>query len=131
MARALDAIRLQQWPDSADEVFDMRVPQDIECNPAVIHLAQEKSATPRHGTRSSNPSPDFDARPTERRTESPHAARVVRALGAIRLRQWPDSAEEVFESQVPGTSSSTPRSSALLKNLGDAPLRNPVLAFIP
>lgn len=69
--------------------------------------------------------------PGDTRERHSHAARVVLVLGATELQQWPDGAEEVFKTQVPGTIKFNPPVIHLVKNIGDAPLRNLVLEFIP
>ena len=52
-------------------------------------------------------------------------------LGATELQQWPDGADEVFETAGPGTIECNPPVIHLVKNIGDAPLRNLVLEFTP
>ncbi len=69
--------------------------------------------------------------PGDTRERHSHAARVVLVLGATRLQQWPDGADEVFKTQVPGTIKFNPPVIHIVKNIGDAPLRNLVLEFIP
>lgn len=69
--------------------------------------------------------------PGDTRARHSHAARVVLVLGATRLQQWPDGADEVFKTQVPGTIKFNPPVIHIVKNIGDAPLRNLVLEFIP
>lgn len=69
--------------------------------------------------------------PGDTRARHSHAARVVLVLGATELQQWPDGADEVFKTQVPGTIKFNPPVIHIVKNIGDAPLRNLVIEFVP
>lgn len=69
--------------------------------------------------------------PGDTRARHSHAARVVLVLGATELQQWPDGADEVFKTQVPGTIKFNPPVIHIVKNIGEAPLRNLVLEFVP
>ena len=69
--------------------------------------------------------------PGDTRARHSHAARVVLVLGATELQQWPDGADEVFKTQVPGTIKFNPPVVHIVKNIGDAPLRNLVIEFVP
>ena len=60
-----------------------------------------------------------------------HAARVAPVLGVTRPQQWPDGADEVFETQIPGTIDCHPPVIHLGKTIGAAPPRNLNLEFIP
>ena len=53
-------------------------------------------------------------------------------LGATEWQQWPDGADEVFETRVvPGSIGGNPPVIHLAKDIGDAPPRNLVLESIP
>lgn len=69
--------------------------------------------------------------PGDIRARRSYAARVAPVLGVTRLRQWPDRADEVFETQGPVTIEFDPPVIHLVKNLGDALLLNLVLEFFP
>ena len=57
---------------------------------------------------------------------------MVPVPGATESQQWPDGAEEVFETRVvPGAIGGNPPVIHLAKDIGDAPLRNLVLEFLP
>ena len=69
--------------------------------------------------------------PGDTRPRHSHAQRVVLVMGATELQQWPDGAEEVFKTQIPGTIKFNPPVVHIVKNIGDAPLRNIVIELIP
>lgn len=69
--------------------------------------------------------------PGDIRARRSYAARVAPVLGVTRLRQWPDRADEVFETQGPATIEFDPPVIHFGKNIGDAPPRNLILEFIP
>ena len=69
--------------------------------------------------------------PGDTRERHSHAQRVVLVMGATELQQWPDGADEVFKTQVPGTIKFNPPVVHVVKNIGDAPLRNIVIELIP
>ena len=69
--------------------------------------------------------------PGDTRERHSHAQRVVLVMGATELQQWPDGADEVFKTQVPGTIKFNPPVVHIVKNIGDAPLRNIVIELIP
>ncbi len=69
--------------------------------------------------------------PGDTRERHSHAQRVVLVMGATELQQWPDGADEVFKTQVPGTIKFNPPVVHIVKNTGDAPLRNIVIELIP
>ena len=69
--------------------------------------------------------------PGDIRERHSHAQRVVLVMGATELQQWPDGADEVFKTQIPGTIKFNPPVVHVVKNIGDAPLRNIVIELIP
>jgi len=69
--------------------------------------------------------------PGDTRERHSHAQRVVLVMGATELQQWPDGADEVFKTQIPGTIKFNPPVVHIVKNIGDAPLRNIVIELIP
>ncbi len=69
--------------------------------------------------------------PGDTRERHSHAQRVVLVMGATELQQWPDGVDEVFKTQVPGTIKFNPPVVHVVKNIGDAPLRNIVIELIP
>ena len=69
--------------------------------------------------------------PGDTRERHSHAQRVVLVMGATELQQWPDGADEVFKTQIPGTIKFNPPVVHVVKNIGDAPLRNIVIELIP
>lgn len=69
--------------------------------------------------------------PGDTRERHSHAQRVVLVMGATELQQWPDGADEVFKTQVPGTIKFNPPVVHVVRNIGDAPLRNIVIELIP
>lgn len=69
--------------------------------------------------------------PGDTRPRHSHAQRVVLVMGATELQQWPDGADEVFKTQIPGTIKFNPPVVHVVKNIGDAPLRNIVIELIP
>ena len=69
--------------------------------------------------------------PGDTRERHSHAQRVVLVMGATELQQWPDGADEVFKTQVPGTIKFNPPVVHIVKNIGDAPLRNIVIELVP
>lgn len=69
--------------------------------------------------------------PGDTRERHSHAQRVVLVMGATELQQWPDGADEVFKTQVPGTIKFNPPVVHVVKNIGDGPLRNIVIELIP
>ncbi len=69
--------------------------------------------------------------PGDLRERHSHAQRVVLVMGATELRQWPDGQPEVFKTQIPGTIKFNPPVIHVVKNIGDAPLRNIVIELIP
>ena len=69
--------------------------------------------------------------PGDTRARHSHAQRVVLVMGATELQQWPDSADEVFKTQIPGTIKFNPPVVHIVKNVGNAPLRNIVIELIP
>ena len=69
--------------------------------------------------------------PGDTRERHSHAQRVVLVMGATELQQWPDGADEVFKTQIPGTIKFNPPVVHIVKNIGDARLRNIVIELIP
>lgn len=69
--------------------------------------------------------------PGDTRQRHSHAQRVVVVMGATELQQWPDGADEVFKTQIPGTIKFNPPVVHVVKNIGEAPLRNIVIELIP
>ena len=69
--------------------------------------------------------------PGDTRERHSHAQRVVLVMGATELQQWPDGVDEVFKTQIPGTIKFNPPVVHVVKNIGDAPLRNIVIELIP
>ena len=69
--------------------------------------------------------------PGDTRERHSHAQRVVLVMNATELQQWPDGAEEVFKTQVPGTIKFNPPVIHVVRNIGEAPLRNIVIELIP
>ena len=69
--------------------------------------------------------------PGDTRERHSHAQRVVLVMGATELQQWPDGVDEVFKTQVPGTIKFNPPVVHIVKNIGDAALRNIVIELIP
>ncbi len=69
--------------------------------------------------------------PGDTRERHSHAQRVVLVMGATELQQWPDGTDEVFKTQIPGTIKFNPPVVHVVKNIGDAPLRNIVIELIP
>ena len=69
--------------------------------------------------------------PGDTRERHSHAQRVVLVMGATELQQWPDGVDEVFKTQVPGTIKFNPPVVHVVKNIGDAALRNIVIELIP
>ena len=69
--------------------------------------------------------------PGDTRERHSHAQRVVLVMGATELQQWPDGADEVFKTQIPGTIKFNPPVVHVVKNIGGAPLRNIVIELIP
>ena len=69
--------------------------------------------------------------PGDTRERHSHAQRVVLVMAATELQQWPDGADEVFKTQIPGTIKFNPPVVHVVKNIGNAPLRNIVIELIP
>lgn len=69
--------------------------------------------------------------PGDTRERHSHAQRVVLVMGATELQQWPDGSDEVFKTQIPGTIKFNPPVIHIVKNIGDAPLRNIVVELHP
>ncbi len=69
--------------------------------------------------------------PGDTRERHSHAQRVVLVMGATELQQWPDGSPEVFKTQIPGTIKFNPPVIHVVRNIGDAPLRNIVIELIP
>src|SRR6185436_18627771 len=69
--------------------------------------------------------------PGETRARHSHAQRVVVVINETQLQQWPDGAAEVLRQQVPDDVRFNPPVVHVVKNVGEAPLRNIVLELKP
>ena len=69
--------------------------------------------------------------PGDTRERRSHVWRAVLVLGANELQQWPDGVGDVFKTQIPGVIKFNPPVVHRVKNIGDAPVRNIVIEFVP